>query len=86
MNFHNQYIQVFAELGIVGFLLLLLMLVLSISNAIASKNYFHIAFSVLMLSLFITESFLWRQRGVTFFIVMYCVLNIKVKSEKTITI
>ena len=86
MNFHNQYIQVFSELGVFGFLLLLIMLTLSIRNAIGSKNYFHIAFSVLMISLFITESFLWRQRGVTFFIVMYCVLNIKIKSEKTIAI
>ncbi len=86
MNFHNQYLQVFAELGIFGFLLLLIMLALSIRNAIQSKNYFPIAFSVLMISLFITESFLWRQRGVTFFIVMYCVLNTKIKSEKTIAI
>jgi O-antigen ligase len=86
MNFHNQYIQVFSELGVFGFLFLLIMLTLSIRNAIGSKNYFHIAFSVLMISLFITESFLWRQRGVTFFIVMYCVLNIKIKSEKTIAI
>jgi hypothetical protein len=86
MNFHNQYIQVFAELGIFGFLLLVIMLVLTIRNGIASKNYFHIAFSVLMIFLFITESFLWRQRGVTFFIVMYCVLNTKIKTEKTIAI
>jgi len=86
MNFHNQYIQVFAELGIFGFLLLVIMLVLTIRNGFASKNYFHIAFSVLMIFLFITESFLWRQRGVTFFIVMYCVLNTKIKTEKTIAI
>jgi O-antigen ligase len=86
MNFHNQYIQVFAELGIFGFLILILMLALTIRNGIASKNYFHIAFSVLMIFLFITESFLWRQRGVTFFIVMYCVLNTKIKTEKTIAI
>jgi O-antigen ligase len=86
MNFHNQYVQVFAELGIFGFLILLLMLFLSIRNAIASQNYFHLAFSVIMISLFLTESFLWRQRGITFFIVMYCLLNTKVKSEKTITI
>lgn len=86
MNFHNQYIQVFAELGIFGFLLLIIMLALTIKNGIASKNYFHIAFSVLMIFLFITESFLWRQRGVTFFIVMYCVLNTKIKTEKTIAI
>jgi O-antigen ligase len=86
MNFHNQYVQVFAELGVFGFLLLLIMLALSIRNAIGSNNYFHIAFSVLMISLFFTESFLWRQRGVTFFIIMYCLLNTKVKSEKTSSI
>jgi O-antigen ligase len=86
MNFHNQYIQVFAELGIFGFLLLIIMLALTIRNGIASKNYFHIAFSVLIIFLFITESFLWRQRGVTFFIVMYCLLNTKIKTEKTIAI
>jgi O-antigen ligase len=83
MNFHNQYLQVFAELGVFGFLLLLIMLALTIRNAIISKNYFHIAFSILMISLFITESFLWRQRGITFFIVMYCVLNTNIKSQKT---
>ena len=86
MNFHNQYIQIFAELGVFGILLLLIMLALSIRNSVISKNYFHIAFSVLMISLFLTESFLWRQRGVTFFIVMYCVLNAKIKSEKTIAV
>ena len=86
MNFHNQYIQIFAELGVFGILLLLIMLALSIRNSVISKNYFHIAFSVLMISLFLTESFLWRQRGVTFFIVMYCVLKAKIKSEKTIAI
>ena len=86
MNFHNQYIQIFAELGDFGILLLLIMLALSIRNSVISKNYFHIAFSVLMISLFLTESFLWRQRGVTFFIVMYCVLNAKLKSEKTIAV
>ena len=44
MNFHNQYIQTFAELGVFGFLIVLVMLTLTIRNAIASKNYFHIAF------------------------------------------
>jgi len=75
-NFHNQYIQNFVDLGIVGFLLLFAMIVLNIKNALKSKDFIHIAFSILMISLFLTESFLWRQRGVIFFMVFYCLFNI----------
>jgi O-antigen ligase len=85
-NFHNQYIQNFAELGIFGLLLLLSMLLLSIRNAIKSKNFIHIAFSVLIISLFFTESFLWRQRGITFFILMYCIFNTNFQPQKTISL
>ncbi len=86
LNFHNQYVQVFAELGIFGFVGLLAMVFLTIRNAVKSKNFIHTAFSVLIISLFFTESFLWRQRGITFFILMYCIFNSNLKSEKTISI
>lgn len=76
-NFHNQYIQVFAELGVVGFLLLLLILGLNLKNALKNKDFVHIAFAILMISLFLTESFLWRQRGVVFFTLFYCLFNAK---------
>jgi O-antigen ligase len=74
-NFHNQYVQNFAELGIIGFLLLLILLIINTKNAFSSKNFIFIVFALLMLSLFITESFLWRQRGVLFFIAFYCLFN-----------
>ena len=74
-NFHNQYIQIFAELGIVGFLLLILFLFINLKNAIKHKDFMHIAFAILMISLFLTESFLWRQRGVVFFTLFYCLFN-----------
>ncbi len=74
-NFHNQYIQNFAELGFFGFLLLLIMLFLNLRNALKSKNFIHFAFSILMIILFLTESFLWRQRGVVFFTILYCIFN-----------
>lgn len=74
-NFHNQYIQNFVDLGVVGFLLLLVMVVLNLKNAFKSKDFIHIAFAILMISLFLTESFLWRQRGVIFFMVFYCLFN-----------
>jgi len=74
-NFHNQYVQNFAELGVFGFVLLLIMLLINFKNAYKSKDFVHFAFSILMISLFLTESFLWRQRGVVFFTMMYCLFN-----------
>lgn len=74
-NFHNQYIQNFAELGIFGLVILLTMLFVNIKNALKTKDFIHISFAVLMISLFLTESFLWRQRGVMFFTAMYCLFN-----------
>jgi len=85
-NFHNQYIQNFAELGVMGFIVLLVIIIANLKNAITKKDFIHISFAVLMISLFITESFLWRQRGVTFFILMYCIFNSNLKSEKTISL
>jgi O-antigen ligase len=71
-NFHNQYFQNFAELGIFGLLILLTMLFLLLKKAIHNKNFIHFTFSILMISVFLTESFLWRQRGVVFFVLFYC--------------
>ena len=76
-NFHNQYIQNFAELGVIGFVLLILILGLNLKNAFKSKDFIHIAFAILMISLFLTESFLWRQRGMVFFALFYCLFNYK---------
>jgi len=74
-NFHNQYVQNFADLGLFGFLILLLLLFINLKNAIKSKDFVYFAFAILMISLFLTESFLWRQRGVVFFTMMYCLFN-----------
>ena len=74
-NFHNQYIQNFAELGVFGFLILIIMLFVNLKKGIKNKDFIHISFAVLMISLFLTESFLWRQRGVVFFTMMFCLFN-----------
>lgn len=71
-NFHNQYLQTFAELGFIGLLLLLSILIISLYKAFQSKDFMHIAFTILMISLFLTESFLMRQRGIVFFVLFYC--------------
>lgn len=78
-NFHNQYIQLFAELGIFGLFILLVMLAVNLKNALKSKDFVHISFAILMISLFLTESFLSRQRGLIFFTAFYCVMNAKLE-------
>ncbi|CAI2766046.1 O-antigen ligase family protein [Flavobacterium collinsii] len=75
-NFHNEYIQIFSELGVFGFLLVISMLVVTIRKGIINKDFIHIAFSVTMIVLFLTESFLSRQRGIIFFIILYCMFNV----------
>lgn len=81
-NFHNQYIQNFADLGLIGFCLLLIILGISLKKAVKTKDFIHIAFTVLMISVFLTESLLWRQRGVVFFTAFYCLFMISQKNVK----
>ena len=75
MNFHNQYVEVFADLGIFGLLIIVVMLGVNLKNSLKNKDFIHIAFAILMIALFLTESFLWRQRGVVFFTIFYCLFN-----------
>lgn len=75
MNFHNQYAEVFADLGFIGFAIVVAMLFINLKNGLADKYFIHIAFAILMISVFLTESFLWRQRGVVFFTLFYCLFN-----------
>lgn len=74
-NFHNQYVQTFADLGFLGLFILFFMLLLNISKAWQSKSFIHVAFSIIILVLFMSESFFCRQRGVIFFITFYCLFN-----------
>lgn len=83
-NFHNQYIQTFAELGFIGFLLMISMLFILLFKGMKNKDFSQFAFAILMISLFLTESFLWRQRGVVFFTLFYSLFCVKnsLKIEK----
>lgn len=76
-NFHNQYVEAFADLGVFGFLLLLALLLINFKNALKDKDFMHIAFAILMIALLLTESFLWRQRGIVLFMTLYCLFNIR---------
>lgn len=83
-NFHNQYIQFFSELGLFGFLILIIMIVYSIKIALKEKNFVFFATIILLGIVFLTESFLGRQRGVLFFMTLYCLLH-QINFKKSLT-
>jgi O-antigen ligase len=83
-NFHNQYIQSFAELGIVGLLLLVIMLFVNLNNGLLKKDFLHIAFAITMIMLFLSESFFCRQRGIVFFVLLFCLFNSASRKKHTI--
>lgn len=71
-NFHNQYLQVFAELGLIGFILLILLLFVGFKKSKIIN--FMSPFILVTVALFLTESVIWRQRGIMFFGIMYILL------------
>lgn len=73
-NFHNQYIQTFAELGIVGLVIMLFIFFLIFKKSISQKDTLLLFFIVLILIVSFTESFIWRQRGMVFFITISLLL------------
>ncbi|SFI62356.1 O-antigen ligase family protein [Olleya namhaensis] len=79
-NYHNQYAQILSEGGVFALILLLLILLNSIKSALRSKDFLFITFSILLIMLFITESFLWVQRGLIFSSVLLCLFNRSCKS------
>lgn len=79
-NFHNQYLQIFSELGFVGLSLFIIVLVISFCKS--RKQHLFFPFVILSIFLFFSESVIWRQRGIMFFGVIYVLLmNIKIENE-----
>lgn len=71
-NFHNQYLQSWAEVGILGIILLLVLMVTPFFQN--NKHPLFLVFLGLTFIGFLTESMLERQAGVLFFAFMYPLL------------
>ncbi|MBL4663218.1 MAG: O-antigen ligase family protein [Flavobacteriaceae bacterium] len=85
-NFHNQYIQAFAELGIFGLLCLFLLLGVILYRYLQTKDILLLFLFFIMLVVFITESYIWRQRGLYHFLVLFCLFFKMEKPLNTTTI
>jgi len=77
-NIHNQFIQVLAELGIVGLALYLLMHLSLFIAAIKNKNYLLVTFLLGFMIFQMTESIIERNKGIVFFL-FFLVLLVQIK-------
>ena len=71
-NAHNQYIQTYVGLGIIGVLLLFWIFYYYFIFFIKNKFYLGYMFMVVSSILFMTESYLERQKGVVIFTLFIC--------------
>lgn len=69
-NLHNQYLQYLVSYGILGLLLFLIYLGYSVYCSIKNKSGFHLFFLILILSIFVFECVLSRNKGIVVFIFM----------------
>jgi O-antigen ligase len=67
LNAHNQYLQTFIALGVVGFLLLIAILLVPAWYAFQQKHLLYMAFLAIFAFNMLVESMLERQAGVTFY-------------------
>lgn len=70
-NAHNQYLEIWIALGILGFGLWGLVLTIGLKKALQSCNYLLLAAQILIVFSALTESFLQRNLGVMIMAVFY---------------
>ncbi len=73
-NFHNQYIQTFAELGIIGFFLLIALLWVLLRLYLKHRDPFLLFVFLIITFIFFTETYIWRQRGMFHFLIIFGML------------
>jgi len=83
-NPHNQYLHYLAEYGILGGLLFFGLLFFFIYNALKKKDYVLLEVMMIFLLVFLTESVLYRQKGITAF-VLFTILIYRISTRKTET-
>ncbi len=71
LNAHNQFIETFIKLGIIGFLLQILLFLIPIYYSIKEKHYLLLSLIFILLFYWFVESMLCRVSGIAFFVLFY---------------
>lgn len=85
-NAHNQFIQTYVGLGILG-LTLMLLIIYKHGYILPEKSFksLFLYFSIYLLTVFMSESYLERHHGIVFICFILCIPNIKEKNYLSIS-
>lgn len=83
LNSHNQYLETFIGLGIIGFLVLIGMFIIPLITAIKESNYILISFLIIVAFNLLFESMFNTQAGVVFIAFFY---NLLAKFKPSMTL
>ena len=67
LNAHNQYLQTFVAVGLIGFLVLTLMLLVPLLSSLKKRHTIYFLFILLFSFNLLIEDMLERQAGVVFY-------------------
>ena len=81
LNSHNQFLQTFVVLGLLGFSVLVMIFGVGILRSIKEKNYLALGFLILVLINCLTESAFETQAGTVFFAIFYC-LTLSLRTDE----
>ncbi len=84
LNAHNQYLEVWLQLGVVGLLLLLFLLIIPLFKIQKNKQSLYFAFLMLIALNFLFESMLQTQAGIVFFSFFWCAFVVLKMNENSI--
>jgi O-antigen ligase len=83
LNAHNQFLNTWAQLGIAGFLLLIMLFVTTFRNAIKNKSVYGTLFAATMILTMLFESFVETQAGIVPFCLLLLLVNHRVDIKTT---
>jgi O-antigen ligase len=72
---HNQFLRTFMATGLPGFLALIGIFIYSIIKGVRKRNFYLLAFVILIVIHFMAETMLFRIDGVVFFSYFYALFN-----------
>jgi len=67
LNAHNQYLQTFISIGLIGFMVLILMFIIPVFDSVKNNYLLYLLFLIIVGFNFLVESMLERQAGVIFY-------------------